>query len=144
MGYKINVNGIEITTSTATEALALAREAAMAKRGPGRPPKTDDAKAQEKHASDKPEDAVKFLTAIQSAGPNGADARAVAKALNLSVKKLRGIGASCRPINKMLTDLGYDHKAVYNKERVASKGRFWKAGPQMVNAIDAIRSKMAG
>ena len=138
MPFKITVGGVEIIASTTTEAIALAREAGAIKRKPGRPPKSEADKAQEKKSDGTANAVLKFLISIQGAGAAGAGAGIVAKALG--IKKQRGIGAKCRPINKFLSDLGYDHKTVYSNERVIGEGRFWKSGPQMQSALGAINA----
>jgi hypothetical protein len=87
-----------------------------------------------------PEAALKFLTVINNAGPEGADSATMMKALGISEPK--AFGGRSAMINRLIEDTGYAQAQVYDNTRT-SAGRIWKARKHLPDAIAAIQDGLA-
>ena len=138
MSFKINVRGIEIIASSASEAAALVRELTEQPTPKiGRPLKApglfDVTPTEENNTAAV---ATSFLTAITHANGEGASAEDLMKVLNVDHSK--GIGGRSVRINNLLRRLKFDPEDVYKSERLP-EGRFWKPGPKVDEAIQSLK-----
>lgn len=78
-----------------------------------------------------------FMNALASAGPSGAEAADLMKALK--VDNAKGIGGRSVKINNALLKLGFQPDHVYHNPRTADGNRYWKKGPKFDAAFEAIK-----
>ena len=140
MSIKINFNGIDIMVSTADEAAAVARKLAGTIDAPRGRPKSAKPDAQ-KNGFDVEISALEFLRAIKVSDSDGATSDPIGKALH--VKHPKGIGSRSGMVNDLLTTLGYRPDSVYTTARIPDEGRFWKPGPKLDEAYEAVRRKLS-
>jgi hypothetical protein len=131
---KININGYEVTASSAAEIAALLRELANTDAPKlGRPKLNLPAKNGAEGAGR----ALEFL-GIVAAGDGGADSKMVMKALGTNEPK--GVGGRLVNVNNLLLKLGFSPDDVYHKVRTPD-GKRWRQAPKIAQAIAAIRQE---
>lgn len=139
MSIKININGIEVTVSDTTEAAELIAKINAQPKKAGKNRVNSDGRQNSSDLVVRPDvvnSALKFLQTIRDAGPSGADADTIAKALKAANGK--GIGGRINPINTLLDGLGFKVKAVYDNSRTLD-GRRWTMGRKFKQALESVQ-----
>lgn len=55
----------------------------------------------------------------------------------------RGLGGRMARVNSVLSELGFEKSDVYNNESRGAKGRVWKPGPKIQEAIDKVSERIS-
>jgi hypothetical protein len=139
MAFKLEIGGVPVAFKDRKEALAFVRDMAQEP--------TQDAPKGRKPASVGPsgfllaKTAYDFLVALREGGEKGVDTKRVTKVLGISDPK--AIGNRGRLINRYLSVLGFEPKAVYTNDRNSEGKREWKLGQLGNDAIAALSKSKA-
>src|SRR5437016_4191458 len=140
MGFKVNLQGVDITASSMDEAIALARKIAAEQLN--QPPKTGRPRLNGAAVSSSPNPDVRralmMLKLIRD--DNSGEGPAMDTLIHaVEGDGPKGLGGRMARINKLIMEAGFSTTDVYTNQKVGD-AREWLPGPKIQQAIDKLKA----